>query len=282
MKIKLLLPVILTLLLAACGEYNKVLKSTDPELKYTYAKKYFDEKKYGRTTTLLEEIASTYSLRSEEDEMLYLLAQAYFFDGDYISAHSRYNRYFQKFGVKGNYAEAAKFNAAYALFVDSTDVRLDQSNTVRAIEAFQSFAEYYPQSDRVKQAERYMLQMQARLAEKELNSVKLYYNLGYFMGNNYESCVVTAKEALKSYNFPPFGEEFQIYIVRAKFDEAELSYDERKPIRYRNVIDEHYNYVNLYPNGKYVKESTKYFEKAQKALGLEDERLKEEVKELNN
>ena len=33
------------LLFASCGEYNKILKSTDYELKYSYAKKYFDEKK---------------------------------------------------------------------------------------------------------------------------------------------------------------------------------------------------------------------------------------------
>ena len=36
------------LLCASCGEYNKLLKSTDYELKYSYAKKYFNEKKYAK------------------------------------------------------------------------------------------------------------------------------------------------------------------------------------------------------------------------------------------
>lgn len=281
MKIKFLIIALLTLLLAACGEYNKVLKSTDPELKYTYAKKYFDEKKYGRTTTLLEEIQTSFAGRAKEQEILFLLAQAYFYDKDYISASSRYTRYFNKF-PKGDYAEAAKFNAAYGMFLDSADIRLDQSSTVRSLEGFQSFLEYYPQSDKAKEAEGLMLEMQSRLAQKELNSARLYYNLGYFMGNNYESCVVTAKEALKNYNFPPFGEEFQILIVRSKFDEAELSYDEKKPVRYRNVMDEHFNYMNMYPEGKYVRESTKYYKKALKALGQSEDDLEEEVQELNN
>lgn len=281
MKIKFLILIILTLLLAACGEYNKVLKSTDPELKYTYAKKYFDEKKYGRTTTLLEEIQTSFAGRAKEQEILYLMAQAYFYDKDYITATSKYTRYFTKF-PKGDYAESARFNAAYGLFLDSADIRLDQTATIRALEGFQSFLEYYPQSDKARQAEQLMLQMQSRLAEKELNAAKLYYNLGFFMGNNYESCVVTAKEALKNYNFPPYGEEFQILIVRSKFDEAELSTDERKPVRYRNVMDEHYNYMNMYPEGKYVEESTKYYKQARKALGLSEAELEEEIRELNN
>lgn len=268
-------------LLVSCGEYNKVLKSNDPELKLEYAKKYFDEKKYGRTTTLLEEIQSSYIATSKEQEVLFLLAQAYFYDKDYVSATARYNRYFNKF-PKGEYAESAKFNAAYGLFLDSAEIRLDQTNTIRSLEAFQSFLEYYPQSPKVKQAEGYMLQMQNRLAEKELLSARLYYNLGYFMGNNYEACVVTAREALKNYNYPPYGEELQILIVRAKFEEAELSYDSKKPVRYRNVMDEHFNYINMFPNGKYVKESTKYYEKARKAVGLDEGQLDNEIKIKNN
>jgi len=280
MKIKFLILALFTLLLAACGEYNKILKSSDPELKYTYAKKYFDEKKYGRTITLLEEIQMSFAGRAKEQEILYLLAQAYFNDKDYISATSRYTRYFTKF-PKGDYTESARFNAAYGLYLDSTDVRLDQSNTIRALEGFQGFLEYYPQSEKAKEAERYMLQMQSRLAQKELNAAKLYYNLGYFMGNNYESCVITAKEALKNYSFPPYGEEFQILIIRSKFDEAELSYDERKPVRYRNVMDEHFNYMNMYPEGKYVQESSKYYKKALQALGQAEDDLEDTIRELN-
>ncbi len=281
MKIKFLCAILLTLVLASCGEYNKILKSRDPELKYTYAKKYFDEKKYGRTTTLLEEIQTAYTATSKEQEVLFLLAQAYFYDKDYISATARYTRYFTKF-PKGDYAESARFNAAYGLYLDSPEIKLDQTSTVKAIQGFQSFLEHFPQSDRVKQAETYMFEMQEKLARKELYSAQLYFNLGYFMGNNYESCVVTSREALKSYPFSAFAEEFQILIVRSKFEEAELSYDARKPVRYRNVMDEHFNYMNMYPEGKYVKESTQYYKKALQALGQEEDSLKDEIKEKNS
>ena len=44
----------MAVVLASCGEYNKILKSTDYELKYSYAKKYFNEKQYAKSATILD------------------------------------------------------------------------------------------------------------------------------------------------------------------------------------------------------------------------------------
>lgn len=276
MKIKYLhcfFLVITLLSLSSCGEYNKILKSPDPEVKLEYAKKYFDEGKYGRATTLLEDIQTAYTASSKEQEVLFLLAQSYFLSKDYESAALRFLRYYRKF-PKGEYSELALFNNAYALYLLDPDLRLDQSSTIRSIEAFQNFLEAFPQSEKSPEVENYMLKMQEKLAEKELRAAQLYYKLGYYMGNNYEACVITSKEALKNYNFDPYGEEFQFLIVKSKLDEAEISYDEKKATRYRNVIDEYFNYANMYPNGKYLKECTKYYNKALKALNQTEEDLK--------
>ena len=51
--------IIITLLAAAtltsCGEYNKLLKSTNYEYKYEAAKNYFAKGQYNRSATLLNE-----------------------------------------------------------------------------------------------------------------------------------------------------------------------------------------------------------------------------------
>ena len=272
MKTKFLFFFVVVLIFTSCGEYNKVLKSRDPEVKFAYAKKYFDEGKYGRAIALLEEIQTSYIALPQEQEVLFMLGQAYFYDKDYESAAVRFNRYFAKF-PRGNFSETALFNAAQALYNEDPDVRLDQSSTIRAMEGFQNFLENFPKSDKVPDAEAKLLESQNKLADKELRAAQLYYNLGYYMGNNYESCVVTSKEALKRYNYPPYGEEFQIMIIRAKFDEAEMSLNERKPVRYRNVMDEYYNYMNMYPEGKYVKEALKYYKKSLAILGKTEDDL---------
>ncbi|GAB6121795.1 outer membrane protein assembly factor BamD [Dysgonomonas termitidis] len=276
MKIKILCTLLLALLLASCGEYNKILKSRDAELKYTYAKKYFDEKKYGRTTTLLDEILSTYTGSSKEQEILFLMAQAYFYDKDYTTATQYYTRYYNKF-PKGDYTELARFNAAYGLYLDSPDARLDQTSTIKGIQEFQSFLEYFPQSEKAPEAQDLMFKLQEKLSYKEFLAARLYFNLGLYMGNNYESCIVTAREALKNYPFSEFSEEFQILIVRSRYELAYYSIEEKKPTRYRELMDEHFNYKNMFPSGKYLKESERYYRQALKALGQEVDQVTNEA-----
>ncbi|NDV79682.1 outer membrane protein assembly factor BamD [Dysgonomonas sp. 511] len=276
MKIKILCTLLLALLFASCGEYNKILKSRDAELKYTYAKKYFDEKKYGRTATLLSEILTAYTGSSKEQEILFLLAQSYFYDKDYTTATQYYTRYYNKF-PKGEYTELARYNSAYSLYLDSPDARLDQSSTIRAIQEFQNFLEYFPMSEKAPEAQEKMFEMQEKLAYKEFLAARLYYNLGLYMGNNYESCIVTSKEALKSYPFSALSEEFQILIVRARYELAYYSVENKKPTRYRDLMDEHFNYRNMFPSGKYTKESEKYYRQALKALNQDVDELTNQV-----
>jgi len=263
---KILYILIFSLVLVSCGEYNKILKSTDYELKYTYAKKYFEEKKYGRAITLLEELMPIFKGTSHAEESLYLLAQSFFLDKNYETASQYYKVYYTTY-PKGEYAEASRFGAAYSMYLDSPDPRLDQRSTYVAIQEFQNFLEYYPQSDKVQLAQEYMFELQDKLAYKDFMAARLYYNLGNYMGNNYEACVVTSREALKSYPFSKFAEEFQILIVRSRFELAVNSIDERKPIRFRDVIDEHFNYLNMFPEGKYMKEVTKMYRQSLKELG---------------
>lgn len=285
MKFKILCPLLLVFVLGSCSEYNKILKSSDAELKYKYAKKYFDEKKYNRTITLLSEIIPFYKNRSEEQSMTFLLGQAYFYDKDYTSATQIYKRYYTQF-PKGEFTELARFNAGYGLYLDSPDARLDQTNTHKSMQELNEYLEYFPKGEKAKEAEDLLYELQEKLAYKEFMSCRLYYNLGLYMGNNYQACIITAREALKDYPFSVYTEEFQILIIRSKFELAAHSINELQPARYRDLIDEHFNYINMFPEGKYKKESTKYYREALKALGeevddLTNEAVEEELQQDN-
>ena len=252
---------------ASCGEYNKILKSTDNELKYSYAKKYFEEGKYGRAITLLQDIVPYLKGTSNGEDALYLLAQSFFYDKDYETANQYYTAYINQY-PRGQYVQTARFNSAYGLYLDSPDVRLDQTNTYRAIQGFQDFIELYPQSEKVEIATQSMFDLQEKLAQKDLMAARLYYNLGNYMGNNYEACVVTSREGLKSYPYSKQLEEFQALIVRSRYQLATQSIEEKKPVRFRDVIDEYYNYQNMFPEGRYKKEFDRYYRRASKELGL--------------
>ena len=246
------------MLFSSCGEYNKLLKSQDSELKYSYAKKYFNQKKYVKATTLLEEIVHYYRGRSEGEEVLYLLAQSYYGQKNYEIASEYFKSYCSTY-PKGEFSELAKFYGAYGLYLESPDPRLDQTVTYESISQFLLYLEEYPQSERAKDAQNILFEMQEKLAQKEYLAAKLYYNLGTYMGNNYGACVITVDNALKSYPDTKFREELVYLKICSKHELAIVSIDERLQGRYREVRDEYYNYMNEFPEGKYVRQVTRLF-----------------------
>ena len=254
-------------LLASCGEYNKILKSSDRDVKYTYAKKYFQEGKYSRSITLLEDLIHFFKGTDKAEESLYLLGQSYYNSKDYLSATEIFSTYHSTY-PKGEYAESALFYAAYGMYLDSPEPRLEQSKTYKAISEFQRYMDEYPQTERAEQAKEYMFELQEKLALKELLSAQLYLNLGNYMGNNYESAVIVAREAMKNYPFSQYTEDYQMIILRARFEYAEHSTLEAQPERYRMVVDEYFNYINGFPEGKYTKEADKYYKKAQSKIEI--------------
>ena len=94
MRVKPVYFLLLAVLLTSCGEYNKILKSTDKDVKYTYAKKYFEEGKYSRSITLLEELVPFFKGTARAEESLYLLGQSYYNSKDYLSATEMFTTYY--------------------------------------------------------------------------------------------------------------------------------------------------------------------------------------------
>jgi len=257
-------------LFTACGEYNNILKSTDLDVKFAYAKKYFDEGKYNRAATLLEDVVQVSRSTSRGEEALYLLAQSNYKMKDYSTASEYFKTYYNTY-PRGEYAELAQFYSAYGLYLDSPDPRLDQSDTYKSMQQFQDFLENYPQSERKEEAQNILFELQEKLALKELLAVRLYYNLGNytivsFPGGNYLSCVITAQNAIQSYPYSKYREEFMYYMFKSKYEMAMRSVEEKKEFRYRDVVDEYFSYTNEFPDGKYVKEIKKLYENVDKEL----------------
>jgi outer membrane protein assembly factor BamD len=255
----------MTVILCSCGEYSKVLKSTDYELKYSYAKKYFNEKQYSKSATLLEELVTIFKGTSNAEESLYLLAQSYYGQQDYETAAQYFENYYTTY-PKGEYAELSRYYSGYGLYLSSPDARLDQSKTYKAIEQLQLYMEYYPQSEHAADAQKILFELQEKLAYKEYLAAHLYYNLGTYMGNNYLSSIITSQNALKNYPYTKYREEFMFLMLRSKYELSKVSVEEKLQGRYRDVVDEYYNYMNEYPTGKYAKQAKRFFDDASKHI----------------
>ena len=261
--------------LASCGEYNKVIKSTDYINKYEAAKSYFGQGQYLKASTLLEELIPILKGTSDAEESLYMLAMTYYNQGDYISASHYFTNYYNTY-PKGTYTELARFHSGKALYLDTPEARLDQSSTYKAIQELQMFMEYFPQSERKSEAQVMIFALQDKLVLKEYLSAKMYYDLGTYTGNasmtadgqingnNFLACITTAENILKDYPYTSMREDVSILLLRAKYKLGVESVLEKIEERMRETIDEYYAFKNEFPESKYMKEVEKIYKEASK------------------
>lgn len=242
------------LILTSCTEYQNLLKSNDPELKYDKAVEYYAAGKYDKAISLFSDVSSYYRNTDRSELIINYLAKANMAKKDYFSASEYYNTYAKSY-PRGRFIQEAKFGIAYCHYLDSPDVRLDQTSTIKGINAFQEFIDLYPNSENVKDANKYLTELTDKLAQKELINADLYYNLGTYLGNNYLSAVVTAENALKKYPGTKFREDLMIVILESKYQQALYSDEQLKIDRYQSTIDEAYTYKNEYPQGKFIKQA---------------------------
>jgi len=250
------------LVLTSCSQFQKLLKSNDPELKFNEAKAFYDKKDYSHAAQLLEDVSPYYKGTDRSEDVMYYLAKSYAGQKDFYSASENFKSYIKAF-PRGKYAEESYFMIGYSSYLDSPDARLDQSSTSDAITAFSNFVESYPQSERVKQAYAYLTELKDKLAYKAYLNAKTYYNLGNYLGRNcYASAVITANNALRIYTESKYRDDLSALIMKSKRAQAVESFESKKADRYRDVIDECYSYINEFPDGKYIKEAQSFLKEA--------------------
>ncbi len=258
--------------LTACNSYNDVLRSTDYEYKYEAAKEYFTSGKYVNAAQLLEESIMIFKGSDKAQESLFMLSMCYYNMGDYETSVLYFDRYVKTY-TRGEYTELARFYSGKASFLQSPDPRLDQTPTMAAINQLQDFLDFHPYSTRREEANDMIFQLQDRLVQKEYNAAKLYFNLGSYIGNclnggsNYEACIRTAENALRSYPYTNLREDLYMLILKARYELACRSVEEKSGERLRETIDEYYGFKNEFPESQYTKEADNIFADVSKRIG---------------
>lgn len=251
--------------MTSCGEYVRVQKSNDFNYKYEYAKRAFEQKRYQQAASLFKDCSTVFKGTDKAEECLYLLAMSNYENKDYITSGTYFQTYYTRY-PKGKFAEPARFYCGYGYYLDSPEAQLDQSGTIKAIEELQAFLDYFPRSDKVATAQNAIFEMQDKLTLKQLQNAQLYYNLGTYMGNNYESAVIVAKNAIKDYPYSKYKEDLELLVLKARYQEADLSIEERKADRFREVVDEYYNFINNYPDSPNRSEADNIFKIASRYI----------------
>ena len=252
-------------LLAGCGEYQQVLKSKDPAYKFQKGLDYFNAQEYVKALSLFEDVAAYYKGSERGEDVLCYLARSNMGKKSYAEAADYYAAYVRNF-PKGKYITEARFQVGHCYYLDSPDARLDQEITQKAIEAFTAFVELYPNNPYSEQAYQEMSEMYDKLAYKEYLNAKLYYNLGTYLGNNYESCEITAKNALRDYPSNSHQEELSWLVFASKYQQMVNSIEEKKIDRARDTQDEYYSFITEYPDSKHRVQADRINKEIEKIL----------------
>jgi len=259
-KINILIVVISLLVLSSCNEYQKVLKSSDYELKLKTALELYENEDYARSETLLEELIRIYNGQEEAEQIFYYYAKCYYGLKDYPMA----GYYFKQFAdnyAQSQWAEECNFLQAYCLYLSSPSPKLDQTSTNQAIEELILFVRKFPASTYVSQCNDLIDELRDKLVEKSFMNAKLYYEM-----DQYKASITALNNSIEEFPETKYKEELLFLILKSSFKLADNSVISKKKERFQATIDSYYALVDEFPETLYLKEAERYFENSKQEL----------------
>jgi len=247
-------------LFASCGEYNKIVKSTDYEYKFKKGIEYFEAGEFARSGTLLQELITVFRGTSRADQVYFYYAKSMMGQKDYLMA-SQYFRTLIKEYPTSKFVEESQYMVGYCSYLMSPKVRLDQETTLTAIDALQLYINLYPFSQKVTEAQKLIDELQDKLVEKSFINAKLYFDF-----ENYKASVIALENAIKDHPDSKYREDLLYMLLKSKFLLGLNSIQEKKEQRLSDALDEYFSFTDEFPESKYRKEVDRYYETTAKLL----------------
>lgn len=233
-------------LLGACNGYNKLLKSTNYELKLTKAKEYYDKGYFIRASQLYEECIPVVKGTPRSEDVYYHYTWSEYYMGDYILSQYHFKNYTRQFPA-GEHVEECYYMNAYCYYLNSPDYKLDQSYTKNAIKEFQSFIDQFPQSKRIDTCNILIDILSGKIERKDYEIIKQYYKL-----SDWKACIVAAKNYMKEYPSSIYNEEMYYLLIDSYYSLAINSIQSKKEERLNGAIENYLKFLDLYPKSSYL------------------------------
>jgi outer membrane protein assembly factor BamD len=262
MNLRIILILVITLIVSSCGEYEKLLKSTDYELKKNKVREYYEKGQYLRATELLTQVLPRYRATDEAENLSWINARSYFAMNDYIMAGSEFRNFADLYPYSKN-AEEANLMAAMCDYYQSPRAELDQESTKNAITGFDIFVSRYPASPKAEEAKKHIKELQERLVEKSYLSAKLYYEM-----KQYKAAITALKNSLKDYPETTYRQEMMYLKLSSLYLYAQLSIPSKQKERYQSALDDYYSFIEEFPKGDYSKEVNRIYLSTSRILKL--------------
>ncbi|MGJ8761645.1 MULTISPECIES: outer membrane protein assembly factor BamD [unclassified Polaribacter] len=243
-----------SLVLFSCGEYQKVLNKGTTEEQYKMAVKLYESNKFSKALRLFEKITPTYRGKPQMERIQFMVAQSNFNEKNYSMSGYYFDRFAKNY-PKSSKLEEAAFLSAYSYKLASPSFSLDPTDTNKALDAFQSFINTYPDSDKIEEANQHYKELRYKLQKKYFEIAKTYYRTAEYDLRNYKAAIQAFDNLLADYLGSEFKEEALYYRLKAAHDFVLKSYDRRKLERIKDAIDAYDKLKRNYPESQFMEDS---------------------------
>jgi len=251
------------LLFTSCGDYAKLIKGNDYDLKWSTAKQFYEEGKYVRCIELLEEVMPRFRFTDDAEEMSWIYANCFYKMRDYYSAVTAFQNFYNTYQY-GTHAEEAYFYIGMCDYLISPRAELDQENTTKAIDDFSYFMTKYPQSSKVPVCDSLRIELQDKLVEKSYISARLYYDM-----DQYKAAIVALTNSLNLYSESKYREEMMYLKLNSLFKYAEKSVPAKQKERYQDTLEEYFSFIEEYPQSSFARDVKRIYQSTARFLDID-------------
>ena len=212
--------VLIPIFIIGCGISNPFDDNIPYKTRFDDGLSFFEEGKYVKSSQQFNIIVERASHTDLGDDALFFLAESYFLNEDYDLALIEFEKLVSRMGFSP-YIEKSRWRICETLMLLSPNFYHDQDSSMKAISQIQEFLDDFPNSEYSKDADELIKDLRSRLAEKNMETGKLYVKL-----KAYDSAIVSYKIVINNYYDTKFFEDANIEVIRClslldKNDEAE-------------------------------------------------------------
>lgn len=258
---------IFTVIIASCGPFSKLEKSTNWEELYNGANKYYQEGEFNKAIILYDKVLPVIK-GSEKAEMAeYNYANCHFKTKRYIEAAGYFNTFYRTYN-RSPLAEEALFMHAYSLYLDAPDFNLDQQSSKEAVSAIQQFVGRFPESASFERAIEMLKDLESRFEKKAYSEAEMYYRLkdGLFPGDFYRACIINFQNFAKDYPESKHNEELAYKLVEVAYAYGKNSAFDKKEERLNDAVKFAANFYRKYPSSGFTGEVKKFEEQTKEEI----------------
>ncbi|GAB2632543.1 hypothetical protein GCM10027035_28600 [Emticicia sediminis] len=256
----------------------KLQKKGTTEEKYKAANDYYKKGDFYKAGILFEEIIPLLKGDSLAENAQFYNAYAQYQQKQYSMSAYLFKSFYATY-ANSPMAEEAFYMYANSMYKDSPNFNLDQSSTLTAIDALQTFINSYPESKYAESCNQDLKDLRHRLEEKAYEKAKLYYKTSGVTIANFKAAVVAIDNFQKDFPDSEYIEELSFLKVQSQYDLATVSFENKQRERFADALKFYEDFIDKYPKSKYIKQAEKVYDGSTK--GLEKAvKYEQEVKEL--